>query len=327
MSNQAELGHRERVLRSIKFRDLDRLPCYFAAENDAKQKLRQQLGVKTDLELIRFFGADAIEIYPAYLEGVSFPELQHVETVEGVESALWPGADQIDVERSRHLAEQAHATGLAVYGGVWASVFTRSRHLMGEEKYLMAMVSDPDLIHAVLEKITDSFLALNEAYLGACRQYIDVYSFGSDLGTQRSLFISPDMIRTFLLPQMARVVSQAKHFGLPVMFHTCGAIADMIPDFIDIGIDALDPVQVSATGMEIESLAARFRGKIAFRGGISTQSELPFASPDAIRETVIRTIETLGPLGYVVAPDQNLQIDTPLANIQALYDAVRGYRM
>jgi uroporphyrinogen decarboxylase len=107
------------------------------------------------------------------------------------------------------------------------------------------------------------------------------------------------------------------------MFHTCGAVSEIIPDLIECGIDVLDPVQASAAGMAPESLAARFRGRIAFHGGISTQTLLPHGTPGAVRAEVRRTIAALGPTGYICGPDQWMMADIPVENMMAMYEAVR----
>lgn len=112
---------------------------------------------------------------------------------------------------------------------------------------------------------------------------------------------------------------------MKVMFHTCGAISEIIADLIECGVDVIDPVQVSATGMEPQALAHKFKNRISFHGGINTQFLLSFGKPEEVREQVSHTIDALGPLGYIVAPDQGLIGNVPLANIEAMYEAIRNY--
>jgi uroporphyrinogen decarboxylase len=228
--------------------------------------------------------------------------------------------EDIDVEGYVKRAQEARATGLAVLGGAWATIFTAARRSMGETAYLMAMLDQPDLIARLVEREADSYLAINEALFSRCADCLDVYYFGSDFGTQQSLFVSRALIRRFYLPHVKRLAEHAKGYGLKVMYHTCGAVSELIPDLIACGIDVLDPVQVAADGMQPEQLA-RFRGRIAFHGGISTQTLLPHATPEEVRAEVRRTIETLGPTGYVCGPDQWMMADIPTANMVALYQA------
>ena len=188
------------------------------------------------------------------------------------------------------------------------------------------MVEEPEYVKALVDRVTDFYLDMNRAYLDLCRSYIDVYYFGIDLVTQRGLFISKEHFQTFLKENMTRVTKQAKEYGLPVMFHSCGSVAEIIPDLIDCGIDILDPVQVCAAGMEPASLA-KYRGQIGFHGGISTQTTLPFGTPQEVAEQTQSLIELLGPNRLIVSPDQDMLGEIPLENVKALFDTVAAYRV
>jgi len=352
------LGSRDRFLRALAGGGLDRPPCFFRAEAPVLARLRDELGLESALDLARYFGSDALHVAPVwrrgllradsapdhfydmfgsrwrkveyqgiYSEAVVEPVLTGAAGPEAVERIAWPGPAFLDLEACRERAAEARASGLAVYGGIWASLFTHSRSMLGEEDYLVALLADPELVSALVARLTDCFLELNQAYLTACAQYLDIYYFGSDFGTQNSLFVSPGMFRTFYKPHMKRLADQARAFGLRVMYHTCGSVHPIIDDLIDCGIEILDPVQVSASGMSAPELAARFKGRIAFHGGISTQGVLPEGRPEDVRQAVIETIKTLGPDSYIVAPDQDLMADVPTENIEALFAAVREMRL
>jgi uroporphyrinogen decarboxylase len=318
----AALGHRDRVLRSIEHRDVDRVACYFAAEAEGQAMLRARLGLRDAEEATRFFDADTIQV-TVYC---ALPDLSGVERVEDLDGLAWPGREQVDLAGAVARAREARATGLAVLGGSWATIFTGARRSMGEERYLLAMVDQPDLIAEIVRRAADGFVDINEALFSECADCLDVFYYGTDFGTQQSLFISPDAFRRFFLPHLARLAEHARGFGLKVMFHTCGAVADLIPDFIACGIDVLDPVQVAATAMAPGMLAARFGGRIAFHGGISTQTLLPRAAPAEVRAGTEETIGAFGPTGYIAGPDQWLMSDIPVANVVAMYEAIRGYR-
>lgn len=352
------LGHRKRVLRTIEGRDIDRVPSFFRAEEPVKERLKKEFNLGTDMDLISYFDSDAVHIGVPYKrecfrqpdeDGISYdmfgnrirsvqydnistekvvePVLAHAEAVDEIDRIKWPDMSYIDLEESLKQARAAHTTGLAVYGGVWASIFTHSRAMMGEENYLASLVDNPELIARLVERITDCFLELNKAYLSECSKYIDIYFLGSDFGTQNSMFISREMFCTFFKPHLKRLIAQAKGFALPVMYHTCGAVSEIIPELIECGVDILDPVQVSAAGMRAENLAARFKSKIAFHGGISTQTTLPYASPEEVRQQVIQTIETLGPLRLIAAPDQEMIGDIPTGNIEMMFRTIKEYKL
>lgn len=310
------LSPRSRVLRAISHQEVDRVPCYFAAEEEVWERVMRELGARERVEVLRHFGADTTQVS----QYRAAPELAGVETVEDLERVAWPGVEGIDVDGYVRRAQEARETGLAVLGGAWATLFTATRRSMGEANYLMAMLDQPELIARLVERDADSYLAINEALFSRCAHCLDVYYFGSDFGTQQSLFVSRALIQQFYLPHVKRLVEHAKGYGLKVMYHTCGAVGELIPDLIACGVDALDPVQVAAEGMRPEELA-RFRGQIAFHGGISTQTLLPHATPEEVRAEVRRTIAALGPTGYVCGPDQWMMGDIPTANMVAMYQA------
>lgn len=311
------LDSRSRLLRAVSHQEVDRVPCYFAAEEEVWERVMGEVGARDRVEVIRHFGADTIQVS----QYRPVPDLAGVETLEDLERVPWPGVEDVDVEGYVRRAQEARATGLAVLGGAWATIFTAARRAMGEEKYLMAMLDQPDLIARLVEREADSYLAINETLFSRGADCLDVYYFGSDFGTQQSLFVSRALIQRFYLPHLKRLAEHAKGYGLKVMYHTCGAVRELIPDLIACGVDVLDPVQVAADGMQPEQLA-QYRGQIAFHGGISTQTLLPCATPDEVRAEVRRTIETLGPTGYICGPDQWMMADIPTANMVAMYEAV-----
>lgn len=353
-----KLGHRERVMLSLEYKDIDRVPFFFRAEDAIKKKLKERYRLKDDLDIISYFDADAIQIFIPYKkesytepdengiyndifgnkiktvhygsissEKVINPILADAEESDDIFTMKWPDASILDLEECIKQAQFAHSTGLAVYGGAWASIFTRARQMMGEEKFLISMYENPDIISALIDRITELFLELNKAYFDNCVKYVDIFYLGSDFGTQNSLFISRELFCRFFKHNLKRLTDHAKSYGLKVMYHTCGAVVEIIPDLIECGIDILDPIQVSAANMDPSNLAVKFKNNIAFHGGISTQTTLPFGEPEAVRKEVIRTIDTLGPLGYIAAPDQEMIGDIPIDNIEMMFKTIKEYKL
>ena len=240
-----QLTSRERVMRSVAGRDVDRVPVMFRAERELIQILRAHFGVE---DLDSFFGADLVFAHQGCPQD-RLPDLSAAGEADDVDRMAWPDRSIFDMAGIERRLTEARATGRAVCAGVWASIFTASRRVMGEERYLVAMYESPDLIRRVVERLTDAYLDMNEALFSRFASLMDIFYFGSDFGTQASLFVSPDLYRAFFKPQMRRLVEHAKGYGLPVMFHTCGAVGPIVEDLIDIGVDILDPIQVSAAGM------------------------------------------------------------------------------
>ena len=346
---------RERILRTLRGEPVDRQPVFYRAYPEVNQPVMRALSLSSPDAVAAYFGSDAVpsplvrrpfepmptgepdthyDLYGSlhkttnrdglYSDAVIGPVLGAAQSVGEIEAFRMPDIDCIDYEASGQAAQAAHETGLAVYGGAWASIFTLSRQLMGEENFLVGLFEEPEMIAALVGKVTDYFIAINERFFREYAPFVDVFYFGSDFGTQRSLFMGPSEFRTFFKPNMKRLADHAHSFGLPVMFHTCGAVRPLIPDLIEIGIDMLDPVQADAEGMSCDELA-QYRGKIVFHGGISTQHTLPFGTPAEVAAETRRLMKALGP-GLVVAPDQDMIGAVPVENIEALFRTARAYR-
>jgi uroporphyrinogen decarboxylase len=315
------LGHRERALRAMEGRAIDRVATLFRAEQPLCRSLAAQLG--TD-RLEDYFDVDITRVA---LEYTSFrvPDLCRVTGPDDVDALPWPDGASLDLPRTREKVKEGRASGRAVASGAWASLFTIPRRSMGEERFLVALHEEPALVERIIERVAGSFLRINERFFQSCAPLVDIFYFGSDFGTQLSMFIGPEHFRRYFKPHMKRLVDHAKGFGQKVMFHTCGAVAPIVDDLIDIGVDALDPVQVSAAGMGPAELAGRFKGRIAFHGGISTQTTLPRGSPADVRSGVRETIRHLGPSGLIVGPDQDMIGDIPTGNVLAMYEAARAF--
>ncbi|MBW7996479.1 MAG: hypothetical protein FVQ81_07930 [Candidatus Glassbacteria bacterium] len=351
------LGHRERLLRSLENREVDRPPCFFRAEEPVRARLEKELSLSGEPGLIGHFDADALHLKlpvrmdylkkstengtfydifgnkllrfqhdSRWTDTVVEPVLKGLERPEEIDRIKWPDSGMIDLHLAVKQARQARETGLAVYGGAWASIFTHTKAMVGEEDFLAGLATDPELIACLVERVTKCYLEINEVYFSRCAADLDVFYFGSDFGTQNSMFVSREMFREIFMPSIASICEQARNSGLIVMYHSCGSISGIISDLIDCGVDILDPVQASAEGMDPQRLKKMFGGKIGFHGGISTQTLMPSATPEEVEQVVSHTIGSLGPLGYIIAPDQDLMEDVPTANIEAIYRAVANYR-
>jgi len=136
--------------------------------------------------------------------------------------------------------------------------------------------------------------------------------------------ISPRMFRRFIAPSLKRFIAQAKAYGQRVMYHTCGAVRRLIPDFIEMGVDILNPIQPSARGMAPDALKRDFGDALCFHGALDIQTVLSRGTPDQVRAEVARLCHVLGQGGgFILAPTNNIMPETPVENILSLYYAVR----
>ena len=166
-----------------------------------------------------------------------------------------------------------------------------------------------------------------EFVLDEVGDYVDVVSFPEDLGFQDRPFMRPELYRAKVKPYHRRLVEAIKSkTRAKVLIHSDGAVYRLIGDLIDIGVDALNPVQVSARDMDSARLKAEFGANMSFWGGIDTHHVLPAGTPEDVREEVKTRIGDLARGGgYVVGPVHNIQAEVPAENIVAMYDSALEY--
>lgn len=208
----------------------------------------------------------------------------------------------------------------AALGILWSAHFQDAGAAFGLENALMQMLLEPELYRAVIERITEFYLKANRIFYEAGKGRLDAVLLGNDLGTQNGLLLSPELVRSFVMPGIRRLVGQAKEYGYKVVYHSCGAIRPVIPDLIAAGVDVVHPIQARAAGMEPEELKKLFGHKVAFCGGIDTQELLVHGPVGAIQEKV-RELTRLFPTGLILSPSHEaIQSDVPFEHVAAMYN-------
>ena len=184
----------------------------------------------------------------------------------------------------------------------------------------MDMAADPGYTEALLDRITDIQLRLIHRFLDLG---MDGGYFGDDYGAQKNLLFSPAMWRRYIKPRLARMFAPFRERGLPVLMHSDGQIDKILPDLVEIGLTTLNPVQPEV--LDHAWLEKPFTGKLAFYGGVSTQTVLPNGTPQEVHKAVEQAIATLAPnrTGLLIAPSHRMMTDIPMANVQAMLDAFR----
>ncbi len=265
-----------------------------------------------------------------YFDWVDFPIKE--PTMAALDAYAWPRPDPPElVDR---LAAQAcwlrentdyALVGSAVIGG---GIFEQPARTMGLPNFLMALVSEPQFASRLMDQITDIYIESCNNYLDKVGRYLDVFTFWDDMAGQDGWLISPGLYRRMIKPKERRLVEAIrKKTGAKLFYHSCGATRGLIPDLIDLGFDILNPVQVSARGMDTRQLKREFGRDIVFwGGGVDTQSVLPFGTPQQVADEVKRRIDDLAPGGgFVFAAVHNVQAFVPPENIVAAFDTALEY--
>ena len=194
--------------------------------------------------------------------------------------------------------------------------------------FLYELAANPSRVHRFLDRIVEIHLANLEKYLASVGPYIDIIQFGDDLGTQTGPQISPRMYAEFFKPRHSLMWNRAKQLrpGIKVMLHCCGGVRPLLPHLIEAGLDVINPVQTTCTGMEPEGLKRDFGRDIVFwGGGCDTREVLPKGTPAQVRDDVRRRVDILAPGGgFVFQQVHNVMADVPPENVVAMFEAVRG---
>ena len=345
----SEMTPRERWLAVLRREQTDRVPMDYWATPEATERLMAHLGCTEEEEVYRRLHIDkVVTVGPRYI-GPALPKNENIfgvryrdvdygtgtyqeciyhplakyETVEEIVAEYrWPCPDWFDYS---HIPQEVE--GFADYypiRGGGSEPFLTYCQLRGQQQALIDLILCPEIVHYCLDKLFEL------CYIDTMRIYEQIPGkvmltyVAEDMGTQENLLFAPSQIREFLLPRMQRMIDLAHEAGAYVFHHSDGAIREIIPDMIGLGIDILNPIQWRCRGMERKALKRDFGQHLIFHGGVDNQHTLVFGSPDDVRQEVKDNIRILGAGGgYILAPCHNIQAVSPPENIVAMYEA--GY--
>jgi len=215
-------------------------------------------------------------------------------------------------------------TPYAVISGISGVVYEICWYLRGLENLFIDMMTQPQVLEAIIDRTLGFWLDWFRLFLDEVADVVDVIMIGDDLAGQNGPLFAPRIYRQIIKPRQKRLVQYIRsRTKAKIWYHTCGSVMEYLPDLLDNGIDILNPVQISAKGMDPARLKAEFGDRLVFwGGGIDTQHVLPRASPQEVREHVRRNIEAFKPGGgYVFNNVHNIQRDVPPENVLAMFDA------
>ncbi len=251
-------------------------------------------------------------------------------SIEDLEIYSWP--DPLDPgylegveERAKKLYEENQ---YAVVGDfAWETWYERAWKLRGMEQFYMDMALNKDFVHALLDKTLNLHMKFLDRILSVCGQYLDVIIQGGDLAGQQTTLMSLTDYEEFVKPRQQKIIDLIRSkTKAKIFWHCCGAVSSLIPHFIDLGIDILNPVQITAKGMDPTDLKAKYGKDIVFWGGVDSQKVLPSGSVNEVEEEVRHLLREMAPGGgLVVCTVHNIQADVPEENVLALYDSVRKW--
>lgn len=353
------MNHRERVLCSMHREQPDRVPLFYRDVPEVRSRLLRDLDLESYEALLTRFDIDFRWIGPEYVgppltdseetitrdiwgveyRYVKFNEtdgyweastrpLAAAESIGDLDAYQWPQLDWFDFS-----SVEEQVAGFDEYAIMTApgypspGILLPIQNMMGEQKAWTEMIANPDFFDATVEHLLSFLEPFVDRMLGAGNGRIDFFRIGDDFGGQHGLLFSPDLWKSRVQPALRRLADISRRHNAFYYHHSCGGVRELIPDFVDAGIDVLDPVQVLASGMEPTGLKRDFGSSICFSGGVDEQVLLREGSPDDVRRGVRSLLDSMAVGGgFFIGPTHNFQVDIPTANIVALYDEARIWR-
>ena len=336
----APLTHKERLRRALRHEPVDRLPTQINYTAAMGEKLAAHFKV-SQADLPKLLDNHLVRVDLSYPERLSEDKMSrfdwwgagHATNEEGyfirnsplanskdLEAFAWPDPQRADLMDGAKRTIEQNGQEYFIAPNLGFALFERAWSLRGLEQFLMDIALDSGFASQLLERITEIQLVLIRRYL---ELGVDGGYFGDDYGAQKGLMLSPTTWRQLFKPRLERLFAPFRERGLPVILHSDGQIQKIIPDLVEIGLTALNPVQPEV--LEHAWLRENFGGKLAFYGGISTQTVLPGGSPQQVREAVAACRDQLAHqgTGLLLAPSHRMMTDIPLENVEAMIEAFR----
>lgn len=341
------MNSKERVRLVMEHKKADRTPAAFEAVGSVVEKLLKHYGFHSYDQLLEKYAIDIVTAAPRYAgpplkneinekgeriissywgykskihktqvdeyDVTVYYPLNHVETLEDVEKAVFPDPDWFDYSAVTETCEKYPDKAIIVgHEGPFQMV----TYLMEMEKFFMLMIDEPEVAQRILDRMVEFELEYYRRIFEAGKGKVDILRVHDDYGTQISMLFSLDMWRMFFRENTRKLVRLAHQYGAYYQQHSCGAVGPIIPDLIDCGVDALEPLQ-KVVSLEPELLAEQYAGRITFHGGIDTQRLLPWGTPEEVREETENYINLLGGNGgYILMASQAFEGDVPVENIE-----------
>jgi len=282
------------------------------------------------IEVVRHGETYAWRSAESYYFDVCWSLLARAKTTEDIDAFQWPDLWSVREEGylRRRVTELYHHTDKALFAGLptlVGSFLEISLLLFGFENFMTKLVLERELVEYWLDFKLAHDLAILERFLAVAGPYIQVIQMSDDFGAQNNLQISPSIYRAVFKPRQKKWIEFVKaRTSAKIFLHCDGSVGEILPDFIEIGIDILNPLQTSAAGMDPMRIKKQYGRHLCFwGGGVDTQSTLPFGSLDDIRREIRERVRLLGRGGgYIFSPIHNIQPDIPPEKILAVYQEV-----
>jgi uroporphyrinogen decarboxylase len=357
---------RERCRKAINFEEADRVSIDNWMVPEIKTRCMNYWGLDSEVELLDFLGVDVRDNYgPAYVglafkthedgtvedlwgvrrrkvvygkgtdhQGtyteVAYSPLEKMKTVEEVNAyPRWPSPDWWDFSKVKEECAAWHPKYFILNKGDRLDRTAQLKPMMylrGIQQTFVDLATNPKMVECIRDHVVNYFLNYNPKVFKASGGEFDMFMMGDDMGGQSGPMVGVAMWRRYFRDAFRKYCDIAHSFNLKVMYHTCGDVYALIPDFIDNGLDCLQSLQPTATNMDIKRLKKEFGKNLSFQGGMDIQQALPLGKPEDVRKMVKYAMDNAKKGGgFIICTSHNIQVDTPIENVAALFEAYHEY--
>ena len=343
---------RERVRTSLAWQEPDRVPIQTYLTPEVRAKLKAHF---KDRDVLECLGVDFRTVNPPYrgkvrpredgirydIWGAGYRRVEHgsagaydeavvlpladLKTMDDVACYPWPSADDFDYPAILESCARHEGYALCVGGAGYPDIVNGVGRGRGMEQVLIDIALRDEVGLAIIDRRVEFAYEMLRRSLEAARGRIDLLCIGEDCGNQNGRMVSPRDFGEVFRPRLKKFYDLSHEFGAKAMMHSCGDTHEIMPDFIDMGLDILDAMQPEPPGMDPEAIREACRGELAFCGLVSTQETLPHGSVEDCRAEARHRLDVIAPGGgYIFAPAHCIQPDTPLENVLAIYEEALG---
>lgn len=346
---------KERVRCSLDWKEPDRVPLQIHLTPEMNAKLEKHFGGKKVVESLEI---DFRGLFPPYrgkvkkahdgisydMWGAGYRRVEHgsggaydeavilpladLKTMDDVRRYAWPSPDDFDYSAVPKECERLKDYAVCLGGAGCPDIVNGVSRGRGMQQVLMDIALRDEVGLAIIDRRVDIMYEVLRRGMEAAKGKVDVLALGEDCGNQNGRMVSPRDFDEVFRPRLKRFYDLAHEFGAKAMMHSCGDTHEIMPTFIEMGLDVLDAMQPEPKGMNPETIRRLCKGKLAFCGLISTQKTLPFGTVEECRAEARHRLDVIAKGGgYIFAPAHCIQPDTPLENVLAVFEEALGRKL